>query len=271
MMIEKCIIIIEYRKEDANFMPVTLIQQKPDFTKVVDGLEKLSISEMFADTLQGEGVNTGVPATFIRLQGCTLQCVWCDTLDVWTKGNQYSYNEVFDMFESIGLIDRLKDGQHLIITGGSPLKQQHNVIEFIHRFIVKYGFKPYVEVENETVLIPNTSLIELVDCWNNSPKLGNSLMKEKARYKPEVISAMSGLNNSWFKFVVNTEAEWFEIKEMFVDTNLINKNQIILMPEGQNRAELEKTREFVADLAIRENVRFSDRQHIVLWDRMTGV
>ncbi|STL83083.1 7-carboxy-7-deazaguanine synthase; queosine biosynthesis [Escherichia coli] len=36
------------------------------------------INEMF-QTLQGEGYFTGVPAIFIRLQGCPVGCAWCDT------------------------------------------------------------------------------------------------------------------------------------------------------------------------------------------------
>ena len=48
-------------------------------------------------------------------------------------------------------------------------------------------------------------------------------------------------------------------------------NQIVLMPEGQTRKELEKTREFTVNLAVRKNVRFSDRMHITLWDKKVGV
>ena len=91
-------------------MPITLIQQKPTFSKKVEGENKLVIAEMFADTLQGEGINTGVPSTFIRLQGCTLQCVWCDTLDVWPHGNEYSFEEIFDLFEKNGFIEKFNNG-----------------------------------------------------------------------------------------------------------------------------------------------------------------
>lgn len=40
------------------------------------------INEMF-QTLQGEGYFTGVPAIFIRLQGCPVGCSWCDTKHTW--------------------------------------------------------------------------------------------------------------------------------------------------------------------------------------------
>jgi organic radical activating enzyme len=252
-------------------MPTTLIQQKPTFDKKVEDENKLVIAEMFADTLQGEGINTGVPSTFIRLQGCTLQCVWCDTLDVWPYGNEYSFDEIFEMFESIDLITKFKNGQHLILTGGSPLKQQHKLIAFIEEFQKRYNFYPYTEIENESVLIPDGDLLPLIDCWNNSPKLANSGMKEKARYKPEIIKLLAEQYNSWFKFVISEESDWKEIEEYFINPGLIEKRQIIVMPEGQTQEELLKTREIVADIAIREGVRFTDRLHVTIWNKKTGV
>lgn len=252
-------------------MPVTLIEQKPTFTKKVEGEDKLIIAEMFADTLQGEGVNAGVPSTFIRLQGCTLQCVWCDTLDVWPHGNEYSFEEVFKMFEEIDLIKKFRNGQHLILTGGSPLKQQKRLYNFLQAFYHKYGFYPYTEIENESVLMPDPNLAGLIVCWNNSPKLANSGMKERARYKPEVIKDLAQRPNSWFKFVVASEDDWDEINGYYLKTDLIDKSQIILMPEGQTQEELMKTRELTADIAIREGVRFSDRTHVVIWNKKTGV
>lgn len=42
------------------------------------------INEMF-QTLQGEGFYTGVPAIFIRMQGCPVGCSWCDTKHTWDK------------------------------------------------------------------------------------------------------------------------------------------------------------------------------------------
>jgi 6-pyruvoyltetrahydropterin 2'-reductase len=252
-------------------MPTTLIQQKPTFTKKVKGEDKLLISEMFADTIQGEGIHSGCVSTFIRLQGCTLKCVWCDTIDVWPEGNEYSFDEIFEMFESINLINKFKQGQHLIITGGSPLKQEKQLINFINSFIKKYNFKPYIEVENEVVLFPTPEFVSLINWWNNSPKLNNSGMKYKTRIKPLVLSYMGSLPNSTFKFVISSENDWNEIKEVFIDTNFINKNQILLMPEGQTQEELNKNRELTVELAIKEGVRFCDRLHITIWNKRVGI
>lgn len=252
-------------------MPITLIEQNPTFNKKVEGENKLAIAELFCDTIQGEGVSTGITSTFLRLQGCTLKCTWCDTLGVWPNGNEYSFEEIFELFESVDLIEKFKNGQHLILTGGSPLKQQDQLIRFIFYFELKYKFKPYIEIENEGVLIPTPSIMLITNQWNNSPKLTNSGMKERVRYKPEVIKQLSKFDNSWFKFVVETDKDWDEINEYFLKPGLINKSQIILMPQGQTQEELNISRPIAADMAIKYGVRFSDRLHVTIWNKRTGI
>lgn len=252
-------------------MPVTLIEQKPTFDKRVEEDDKLAIAEMFSDTIQGEGPNAGIPSTFIRLQGCTLRCTWCDTLDVWPHGNEYNFSEIFKMFEDIHLIKRFEQGQHLILTGGSPLKQQMRLMNFLVEFKRRYGFKPYVEVENEAVLMPHEFFEHHIDWWNNSPKLANSGMREKVRIRPEVLKHMGNLPNSTFKFVVTKDEDWDEIDRDFIQTGFITKDKIVLMPEGQTQDELLKTRGLTADLSIKHGVRFMDRLHVIIWNRKTGV
>ena len=251
-------------------MPVTLIKQLPTFDKKVEGTEKLDIAELFCDTLQGEGFSTGIPSTFLRLQGCTLKCSFCDTLTVWPYGNQYSFQEIFDLFESVDLISKFSNGQHLILTGGSPLKQEDRLVKFIEAFISKYKFRPYIEIENEAVLVPS-GIVKYIDQWNNSPKLENSDMKFNARIKEKALLAVSKLPNSWFKFVITTSKDWEEIENTFIKTGYVKKEQIILMPEGQTQQELIKTRELTAELAIENKVRFTDRLHITIWNKKTGV
>lgn len=253
-------------------MPITLIASNPtEKREKPNHSDFLYVAEMFANTLQGEGMSVGVPATFLRLQGCTLDCVWCDSASVWKFGNPWTFTEIFDLLESSGTIAKFKQGQHLILTGGSPLKQQDRLARFIEQFFQRFRFIPYLEIENESVLMPSNEMFKYIDQWNNSPKLANSEMKERARIKPDVLKRLNMFNNSWFKFVVNDEEDWNEIQTTFLDTKLISKDKIILMPEGETQEKLSKSRMIAAEMAIQHNVRFTDRLHITLWDKMTGV
>lgn len=231
----------------------------------------LHVSEFFFDTIQGEGINLGYPAAFLRLQHCSLDCIWCDTNEVWRDGNPYTFKELFDMMVVSGLRKKLEAGQHLVITGGSPLLQQERLVKFIVAFRNWFGFKPYIEIENECVLYVIPELQPLVDCWNNSPKLENSGNSRFNRYDLDIIRDTALLPNSWFKFVITEKCDWAEIEEEYLESGLIKRDQIILMPEGATREELAAHTEMVVELAIRENVLYRSREHITLWNKMTGI
>ena len=111
----------------------------------------------------------------------------------------------------------------------------------------------------------------LVNQWNNSPKLENSGMKERARYKPEILKELSEYPNSWFKFVIAEESDWDELKKDFLDTELIRSSQVILMPEGSSGEELDKKKQFVIDLCMKHNLIFSSRLQVDIWNQSVGV
>lgn len=68
------------------------------------------VNEIF-DTVQGEGMLVGMPATFIRLQGCTVGCPWCDTKYTWAAGGERMMVE-----DILAQVHRT----HVVITGGEP-------------------------------------------------------------------------------------------------------------------------------------------------------
>jgi organic radical activating enzyme len=173
-------------------MSTSLIEAFPKFRKpLIKNEPFLDISEFYSDTIQGEGANIGVSATFLRLQSCSLHCHWCDTAEVWTYGNPYTFNELFDIMEAHNVIKSLQLGQHLILTGGSPLLQQKNLILFLTEMQEKYDFLPYIEVENECVIWPDLEFCNFISCWNNSPKLANSGNIFAVRYQPKIIEKVA--------------------------------------------------------------------------------
>lgn len=250
----------------------TIIKPFPQETwSKPDTNEYLDISEFYFDTIQGEGIYTGVPAAFLRLQNCHLGCSFCDTKEVWRTGNPYTFDELFSLMNVSGIIEKLKAGQHLVITGGSPLLQQDRLLNFFMTFVSNYKFQPFIEIENEATIMPHYILGKYIDCWNNSPKFTNSGVKFSVRYQPDVVKRLSEFENSWFKFVISKEEDWEEIEYGFLMPQIIKKRQIILMPEGQTREEIAMKREMVVDLAIQNHVRYCTREHIIIWDKKIGV
>lgn len=92
------------------------------------------INEIF-QTLQGEGVYTGVPAVFIRLQGCPVGCSWCDTKHTWdkcedkllpidkilTKSKENDHWALATAAQIIAMfLAQDFSAKHVVITGGEP-------------------------------------------------------------------------------------------------------------------------------------------------------
>lgn len=92
------------------------------------------INEIF-ETIQGEGHFTGVPAVFVRLQGCPVGCSWCDTKHTWEldQANQINPDEVKGVSAenphwAYWPVEQLVawltgpnfNAKHIVITGGEP-------------------------------------------------------------------------------------------------------------------------------------------------------
>jgi len=252
-------------------MSKILIEAFPKVKKPILTEPYLNVSEFYMDTIQGEGVYAGQPAAFLRLQGCRVGCSFCDTTEVWRQGNPYSVQELFEIIQQTDLPDKLAKGQHLVITGGSPLLQQESLLLFLQSFEEQFSFHPFTEIENECSIVPSKGMLNFIDCWNNSPKLSNSGVNLYYRHIPEAITCCCNEAEYWFKFVISKEADWEEIKYNFLRTGVINRKDIILMPEGCTPEEIAKKREMVINMAIKHGVRYSTREHIMVWGKKIGV
>jgi 7-carboxy-7-deazaguanine synthase len=82
----------------------------------------LRITEIFL-SVQGESSHAGRPCAFVRLTGCPMRCVWCDSEYTFTGGTKLEFDEIFAKLDEFGC--RLVE-----VTGGEPLAQK-NVFPFI--------------------------------------------------------------------------------------------------------------------------------------------
>ncbi len=75
----------------------------------------LTVNEVFF-SIQGEGTRAGRPCVFVRLTGCPLRCVWCDTAYAFHEGRKRPEEEV------VAEVERWPS-RLLCLTGGEPLAQ----------------------------------------------------------------------------------------------------------------------------------------------------
>ena len=75
----------------------------------------LRITEIF-HSLQGETRTMGVPTVFVRLTGCPLRCVYCDTAYAFSGGEAMELEQILDRVAAYNC-------RHMTVTGGEPLAQ----------------------------------------------------------------------------------------------------------------------------------------------------
>ena len=230
--------------------------------------DSLKISEKFY-SIQGEGQTMGVPSIFIRLAGCNLLCKsssWvCDSIAVWRHGVTTHFKHVLSDIE----VERLRNGAHLIFTGGEPLLHQLKIVDYLIYFDKNYGFFPTIEVETNGTVMPSNEMFTYVDYWNCSPKLSNSGEPYEKRVKPKVIEELSLFKDVIFKFVITKDTDVLDITNEYSEH--LSMSDVVLMPSGETRDELKETRKIVIDQCLNLGLRYSERLHIVIWNKKTGV
>jgi 7-carboxy-7-deazaguanine synthase len=82
--------------------------------------ERLRITEIF-HSIQGEADAIGWRTVFVRLTGCPLRCIWCDTEYSFYGGDWHAIDDILAQVASYG-------AKHVCVTGGEPLAQKRCLI-----------------------------------------------------------------------------------------------------------------------------------------------
>ncbi|MCK5252160.1 MAG: radical SAM protein [Thermoplasmata archaeon] len=83
----------------------------------------MEVSEVFF-SIQGEGVDIGLPTVFVRTSRCNLECNWCDTTYSWEPGKERKVTDILEEVMSHGV-------KRVCISGGEPLMQADEVAELV--------------------------------------------------------------------------------------------------------------------------------------------
>jgi 7-carboxy-7-deazaguanine synthase len=103
------------------------------------------ITEIFK-SIQGEGTRAGLPCVFVRLTGCNLRCLWCDTAYAFQGGTKLTVAQVF---EKVGELSGDEPGRVPLveITGGEPLLQPET--PELARNLLAMGYTVMIETSGE--------------------------------------------------------------------------------------------------------------------------
>ena len=78
-------------------------------------VDQLRITEIFY-SLQGEARTVGLPTVFVRLTGCPLRCVYCDTEYAFSGGQMQTIEGITEKVAAYA-------PRYVTVTGGEPLAQ----------------------------------------------------------------------------------------------------------------------------------------------------
>lgn len=234
----------------------------------------MRISEDFY-SVQGEGISAGMPAYFVRLQGCNLNCDWCDTTEVWRRGQSKDVNYLVGRFHETKQLDNIIDGlTHVVWTGGEPtlLHHQRDISDFLDIFTYRYkSNKMYNEIEtNGTIVMPYQFMNRLQQI-NCSPKLSNSNESKNRRINHDAIVRIMQHPNYSFKFVVGNEKDLQEMERDYVNLFNIDKDKVILMPKCSSLLDAPSATQTCMELTKHYGYRTMPRLHVFAWNKTTGV
>ncbi len=210
----------------------------------------LNISETFV-SIQGEGLDAGLPCFFIRLSGCNLRCSYCDTRYAYEPGPSIPLQELIDEWKGSGV--------NLVqITGGEPLLQPA-VYRLMHE-LLRMGAKVLLETNGSMNLsqVP-FKVIKIVDRKTPGSGMAGSWFPLNLRY----------LNSGdQIKFVLTGQEDFKWAVSEVARLELWHIAQILFSPASQFLAP-QSLAELMLD--IRMPVRLQLQLHKILWGRRRGI
>lgn len=238
-------------------------------------MNQLIVSEFFGPTIQGEGRYIGTPAAFIRLGGCNLGCIFCDSAYTWrySDAKPHSFAPVYKRKDELSLKsdDELFSWamglpvRHMVITGGEPMLQQDKLLDFVTELLVR---RWTVEFETAGTISPNVDLPSRTK-FTVSPKLANSGNSFEERYNQDVLDDFA-VRDSVFKFVVKCPGDLAEV-DTIVERSMLPKNRIYIMPEGIDAETIGRRTAAVAEDVIARGYNITTRLHVLAWGNRRGV
>jgi 7-carboxy-7-deazaguanine synthase len=226
------------------------------------------ITEIFK-SIQGEGTRAGLPCIFVRLTGCNLRCIWCDTAYAFHGGKKMTVDEVLVRVDELAGRREGAPGSKAAVplvelTGGEPLLQED--IYPLAEGLLARGYTVMIETSGERYIgqLPK-NVIKIVDV--KCPDSG-----EADTFEPRNLEAMDGKDE--VKFVLSTRRDYEFARDFTAQHRLAERVRQVLFspvfedPEGKWQGLQPRTLvEWI--LADGLPVRLGLQLHKFVWDPAT--
>jgi 7-carboxy-7-deazaguanine synthase len=206
----------------------------------------LRVTEIFR-SIQGESTHAGRPCTFVRLTGCPMRCVWCDSEYTFTGGEHISLPDVMVQVRNFGcsLVE---------ITGGEPLAQKE-AFELIKQ-LCDEGYEVLIETGgffSTEEVDPRAKLILDIKC-PASGEVDRNHWANLERLRPDLDEA---------KFVVSDCDDWEFAKRIIKQYDLTTRTKAVLISPAWDQIELKHLADWIAGSGL--DVRMQLQLHKYIW------
>ncbi|MEO8433508.1 MAG: radical SAM protein [Pyrinomonadaceae bacterium] len=206
----------------------------------------LRVTEIFR-SIQGESTHAGRPCTFVRLTGCPMRCVWCDSEYTFTGGDHVSIAEVMDRVREFGC--RLVE-----VTGGEPLAQ--GAAFDLTASLCDEGYEVLIETGgyfSTEGLDERARIILDVKC-PGSGEVERNYWPNLERLRPD---------RDEVKFVVATAGDWEFARQVISDHQLEQRTRAILVSPAWGTMDLKELADLISASGL--NVRMQLQIHKYIW------
>ena len=208
----------------------------------------LEVTEIYK-SVQGESTYMGLPCIFIRLTGCNLRCVWCDTTHAFHDGEKLSIHQIIDKVKSYNI-------KLVEITGGEPLLQKE--VFPLMESLLKNEFKVMLETSGSLAInnVP-AKVIKIIDL--KCPGSG-----EENKNLWENLNHLTPTDE--IKFVIADKADYEWSKKVLQDYELDKKVSVLFSPVFE-KLKLKDLTEWILEDNL--PVRLHTQLHKYIWDQKT--
>lgn len=211
---------------------------------------KLKVYEIFY-SLQGESTRVGLPTVFVRLTGCPMRCVYCDTAYAFSGGSNMEITDILVKVAEFGT-------PYVTVTGGEPLAQKGSHV--LLKSLCDAGYNVSLETGGAIDITPVDQRVSIIlDIKTpDSGEVSNNLWANLAHLK----------KTDEVKIVICSRADYEWAKNILAKYQLAHQCAVLFSPMyGQvSPAELA---EWV--LADKLPVRMQLQLHKILWGEKPGV